>query len=511
MSGEKWPAAWQSGVVCLVLSFVLFNASKTAADPDLYGQLRFGNDILRAGTPVLEEPYSFRSQGQPWLNTEWLTGVIGAVLYNAFGAPGVILFKAALSVLLVGLLYRHLCRKGLSVPAGAGVVLLAFVSLSVWLLPYRAQLFTYLGFLLVLLAIHQADHGHPRWLWWLPVVFAFWVNLHGGFLAGIAVLIAWFVGRTAWALIQAWHGQPLDVRRLATMGLAVVASGLSTLLNPEGLDRLLFLWRTVSVPRPEISDWSPLAVASVEGIVYLLLLVLVSACLISSVSRPDPVAVLLFFGLALGPLTAQRHLPLFTLGAVVLGADWLVAAERRLRARDVIESPPPRWMAAVPFVGAVLFVALSVPHWRGIDIHPGGALYPVRAVAMLKASGVRGNLIVHFDWGEYVIWWLGPDVKVSLDGRRETAYSDDAYREGMRFLSGVGDWDAQLRPKDADLALVSRSFAVFNLMKYQPDWVLVYEDPMCGLFARRGTRALEQLKETPLPDVPWDGAGMQFP
>ena len=32
-------------------------------------------------------------------------------------------------------------------------------------------------------------------------------------------------------------------------------------------------------------------------------------------------------------------------------------------------------------------------------------------------------MVTWFNWGEYAIWHLGPDVKVSVDGRRETIYS----------------------------------------------------------------------------------------
>jgi hypothetical protein len=36
----------------------------------------------------------------------------------------------------------------------------------------------------------------------------------------------------------------------------------------------------------------------------------------------------------------------------------------------------------------------------------------------------RGTLLVPFDWGQYAIWQWGPQLRVSVDGRRETVYSD---------------------------------------------------------------------------------------
>jgi hypothetical protein len=45
------------------------------------------------------------------------------------------------------------------------------------------------------------------------------------------------------------------------------------------------------------------------------------------------------------------------------------------------------------------------------------------ATGALTPSTVRGRLIVPFDWGEYAIWHFAPRLRVSMDGRRETIYS----------------------------------------------------------------------------------------
>ena len=44
----------------------------------------------------------------------------------------------------------------------------------------------------------------------------------------------------------------------------------------------------------------------------------------------------------------------------------------------------------------------------------------------LAATTTQGRIITYFDWGEYAIWHLAPRLRVSIDGRRETIYSDAA-------------------------------------------------------------------------------------
>jgi hypothetical protein len=155
-----------------------------------------------------------------------------------------------------------------------------------------------------------------------------------------------------------------------------------------------------------------------------------------------------------------------------------------------------------------VLVGLALPNFSCIRPYP---VYARRAIALLKQSGVSGNLAVHFTWGEYAIWHLSPGIKVSVDGRRETVYSDEIRRENLDFRMGTGDWDALLRKHETHLALVSKKFPVFNLMQLKPDWVLVYEDPVSGLFVQRGSPLVEQIQETAPPALANTGAGVCFP
>src|SRR5207248_600661 len=102
---------------------------------------------------------------------------------------------------------------------------------------------------------------------------------------------------------------------------------------------------------------------------------------------------------------------------------------------------------------SLLLMALSVPRFGCIRVEPGYFPFPARAVAWLKQSGIRGNVAVPFDWGEYVLWHLGPGIRVSIDGRRETIYSDKAYRQSLDFERGTGVWDALLKTAPTDLVL----------------------------------------------------------
>src|SRR5262249_12802145 len=131
------------------------------------------------------DPYSF-TQDIPWVNHEWLSEVQMALAYRVFGVAGLALLKAALVFTVLALVWAGLRGARLAARLGVAVVL-GFGTLHMWA-TIRPQLWTLLSFA-VLCRVLSADR--PLLRWWLPPLFAFWVNCHGGWVVGFGVLGAW--------------------------------------------------------------------------------------------------------------------------------------------------------------------------------------------------------------------------------------------------------------------------------------------------------------------------------
>ncbi len=102
----------------------------------------------------------------------------------------------------------------------------------------RPQIFTYLFFLVELLVLERADRGGEASLWALPIVFAVWVNLHGGVLAGAGILLLWIAVRLRSVLRDTSRTGAENLRDVTRFGLLGIASGLALLFNPYGLTLL---------------------------------------------------------------------------------------------------------------------------------------------------------------------------------------------------------------------------------------------------------------------------------
>ena len=463
---------WSISILLLILSGFIAVLSITFADPDLWGHLRFGLDTLESRSIDRLDPYSYLAQGQAWINHEWLAESLFAVSWLAWGASGLILLKIAVGLLACGLLLKAMLAQGLTTVRAGILTLISLFLLLPFTGPVRPQIFTILGFTLILLIVVKAEQSSYRWLWLAPLLFAIWSNLHGGFLAGLGVFGLWVGLHLAWNR-RAWK-QVIP---------PALASLVATFLNPYGPVLLVFLSRTATVTRPEISDWKPLLIRSYLGGIYLLTLLVAGFGLIYSRRERNPVLVILFGILAILPLTAVRHLQLFVPAVLVLVSEHIGDAWDRMASSRRTSLDPPGWLIILPVMVVGMLLAVTVKNLRGIRWPDHQTSYPVGTTALLKQSGVSANLAVDFNWGEYVIWHLGPKVKVSMDGRRETVYSNQIYEEHSHFLDGKGDWDALLIGHGTDLALVSKIRATYNLMLLKPDWVVIYEDQASALFA----------------------------
>jgi hypothetical protein len=497
--------------LCLLTSFGLSFFSRTVCDPYLWGHVRFGQDILRTGRIIQRDPYSYRTGDQLWINHEWLSEVFFAALYDRAGAAGLISFKVLVSLLILWLGYSHLRACRLS--PYPSVLWLALVSLplQMGLGTVRPHMFTYLCFLILLLLLARAGTARPRWLWLMPIVFAFWVNVHGGVLAGAGVLCLWMIGLWIDRALRGGMPGKSSLRLIATVGAPALTAVLALLVNPYGAGLIRFLVRTATVPRPDISEWTALGLLSAPGLVYLGLVALGLAALVLSRRDRSASGLLVMTATAVMTAISNRHFPLFALALVVVGGEHVADLWNLAAPAEWSRLAQSAWTAGVSLVVSLVLVGSAVPRFGCIPLEASYFAFPARVVEHLRQSGARGNLAVAYDWGEYALWHLGPALKVSIDGRRETVYSDTSYRQSVEFARGTGDWTALLRDGRTDLVLVPKAAPAAGSLSQMDGWVALYGDTFCVLFARAGFPGLEQILATPVPEVPDNGDGLCFP
>ena len=393
---------------------VAFAILKTIADPDLWGHVRFGLDILRDRALPAVDPYSF-TQDVPWVNHEWLSEVAMGAAYAAAGSFGLMLLKSVLVAATCALAWRALSHAA-DIVRWPALALVVWGTLSIaWTL--RPQLWT-----LLLFAVLCQILASRRHLLAVPLLFIVWANVHGGWVVGLGVLLVWSACQIA---------EPAGQRpSIAVLAPVAVLSIAGTLLNPHGWHLWEFIASTVRMSRVDISEWAPVWRYSVGATAQWACGLAFAIIVWWRWRRPTLPVLAAVAVLAYASFTVNRLVPLFIEGAVLLLATHLPVAatvQAGARARTVAD-------AALLAIGIAASLAMgAIPRCVAIE---GLADPDVAAAEALKASGGRGRLITWFNWGEYAIWHLSPNFKVSIDGRRETVYSMRTLQEQYDIAFG---------------------------------------------------------------------------
>ena len=425
-----------SGLIRVALGASLFLLmAGTLADADLWGHLRFGLDMLSTGRLTAVDPYSFTSD-RPWINHEWLSELLMAIAYRGAGATGLNGLKLACIATIVTVVVA-IARQHHATPAARDILVgLTVFATYTRTAAIRPQMFSVAVFCVVLYVLKEADRGRLRALWILPFCFAVWVNLHGGWILGLAVAGIWFAG----AIVQ----QP-PRRKTLLLVIAGVATLAATLVNPYGIGLWYFLAKTVGLGRADITEWNPLLALPPLILVFETILPMVAVATTRQAHwRPawkDAAIVLLLVAAAfkVGRLDAfaQAALAILLAPGILTGLE---AFGSKLHAQF--------WRARVPggdwaAVGLVA-LALVVGGRRLTRIVVEGAWIPDKDAAMFLREHAHGaRVLTWFDWGEYALWQLSPvGIRVSMDGRRETVYSSDVVRGHNGFYEAhAGDLD----------------------------------------------------------------------
>jgi hypothetical protein len=449
--------------------------TQTRADPDLFGHVRFGRDIVAARSAHLVDRYSFTSD-RPWINHEWLSEVVMYGAYSAFGAAGLIALKLSLLALMLLAVALAIQRSDLTDLARDFLLALAVICTFPQTNSVRPQLFSltlFAALLLVLLAARRDRRVLPAAI---PIM-AIWVNVHGGWVVGAGTLVVWTaIGLRSERLRD----------RLISVGVTAAAL-VVTLANPYGLELWKFLRETVAFGRESIADWQAVVHDRVLFGLWVLVAAVAAVALAVSVARRtvdlQGSAVVLMF--ALGSFRVSRLLSFFVLSVVMVLAPVIASMLRR-------RVPAGRERSAVPWVpAAVLLVALALigtgvrASARNIScIRFEDDLFPEsQAASVLTGGGARGRMLTYFDYGEYAIWHLSPNLLVSIDGRRETVYSDGVVERQFRFYTDPADRRKIVNELQPDYIWMPSSLNVTQDLA-SDGWKPIYSGPRSVILSR---------------------------
>ena len=463
-------------------------------DGDCGWHIRTGQWILQHGTVPYSDLFSYSKPNDAWFAWEWGADVIFAFLYNLAGLKGVVLLGGVLIAAFGVVLFRYSLWRGGNLLVAVASSMLAVGASSVHYLA-RPHLFTLL-FVPVAIWIIDADRRRPssRVLLLIPLT-ALWTNLHGGFLAVLAILGLVSAGSMAeglWAREResGWWRPSL---RYAAIGAACLAA---TLLNPYGwhLHAHIFQYMRADWIKDIVDEFRSPTFRSENLLQYEILLLTGMMAAAGFLSRRKVVEPLLLVFWAHQSLTSVRHATIYCAIAAPLVACelsrlwdlWADSASRKSAGRilwqmGVDARRGAGRMSAVPALAVALLAFAGVPVKWPSDFPDWQ--FPVAMVKRHQEVIKGSRLLTSDQWADYVIYRFWPQTKIFVDGRSDY-FGEKLVRDYLTICRAGTGWQGLVERHGFTAALLPKDWPLADVLKQNPKWKLVEEGKKALFFQR---------------------------
>lgn len=472
-------------LMLVIIGSLLF-LIRPIGDPDFWWHLKTGQLILETKSIPISDDYAFTYSGVPWKAPEWLTEVLMYCLYK-LGGIRLVVFIFSLFLIAAFVLACFRAQKNRN-PYWLGFALLLGVILSTPVLWARPQVFLILYVsIFVFLLDKYIDKKNVGYLIPLPIIMLFWVNQHGSFILGIALIVlfllaSWIDGYNEIRKSGTSYKKVVINRTTIALLLVIVICALVSILNPNGLRMFLYPFNTMTEPAQQeyIIEWAspnfhertwfPLAVMFLT----LLALGLRSRKAISTSS------ILLCIAFGYLTLLSSRFSALFAIVSIPVLTDILT---------DVF---PFRWSEKSdsriirPLSVLLLLIGFAYGAWIIVHLEQKQSEYnersfPIHAVTFIKESGIKGRIFNSYNWGGYLIWSMYPQNKVYIDGRADV-FGTNLIRRFVDIYTTKPGWSDALLKDKIDYVLIEPNTYLAYALNESPLWICIYSDPASILY-----------------------------
>ncbi len=171
----------------------LVGARLDMLDPDTWWHIAVGQRIMDTHVLPTADFYSFTAPGTHWIAYEWLGEMAMAFAARMDGLRGLANLQILLVAIVTVLLYYYAyvrCGNWKAACVATGL----FLPIASVIFTLRPQLFGYVFLLITFICLEKFRQGHSRALWILPPLMVVWINTHGTFVFGMAMMAAYYAG-----------------------------------------------------------------------------------------------------------------------------------------------------------------------------------------------------------------------------------------------------------------------------------------------------------------------------
>ena len=468
---------------------IAFQIKLCVLDPDIWWHLKVGDWIIDHAAVPHTGILSRTAASRPWVAYSWGYEILMSRAYAWFGLIGIGLYGVLLTLAVAYSIYwmlRRLSGNFWLASVGAGIVCSAFLFNG---MP-RPFFFSITLFAVTLTLLLEANRtGQIKSLYWLPLVFLVWANLHIQFIYGL-FLVGLFAGVNllqrageALGLKTDFLAPPtLPAKELTLIGIGCV---LATLIGPYFYHpyHVVYEYSKAKFTYSVIIELQPL---SFRGYSHFAQLFLTAAGFFAVGWRRklDLFKLALMTAASVIAYRTMRDAWFICLPAAACIADAFAPQTEVERSES---SYSETWLEKLSVAAAVAILLAAVSNatdftQRGLDRAISSA-YPVNAINFLRRNPVQGPLYNALNWGGFLMWYM-PEYPVAVDGRNDL-YGDELDKVFFNSQNAEASYTTDPYLKEAGVVLLGSEMPLAKILSVDPRFQLIYHDEIATAYARR--------------------------
>jgi hypothetical protein len=479
---------------------------KLLGDAGIGWHIRTGQQILSSHSIPHVDPFSSQI-AKPWFAWEWLYDVVVGKLEAWCGLNGVVGLSAIVIAAVFGWMFRLLIARGTNFFAALALVLLAVSASTVHLFarPHVLSWLFTLAWFWILDSTEQRSSQEKStlrscWLWTLPISMLVWVNVHGGFLLGFALLAIFWLG-SVWIWLRLKESRIEESLQKIAAGKRAwdlfwvgVASAVASLVNPYGwkLHAHIYGYLTNRFLMDHIEEFQSPNFHLLAQRCFLLLLLVSLAILLAHGRRLCTSHSLIVLLAVYMSLTASRSIPTSSILLGMIAGPLLYArpnAEALWNRLAAVESQMRGHLWPILAIGVTFAIATNggrIGSSQVMDARFDPKRMPVDAVNFLEEHQmeehqIRGPILSPDYWGGYLIYRLYPNDKVVIDDRHDF-YGEEFLKSYLTTWHVEPGWANFLNRHRAPCLVLPKSAALSTILVASPEWKSIYSDEVAIVF-----------------------------
>lgn len=476
--------------ISVFIYLVLPSNQELLYDADTGYHIRVGEYILNTLTIPRSDIFSFIEPSIPWTAHEWLSEVVMALLHRYCDLTAVVIAFSIMIAASTVLFYKNIKSEGnnvlLAVIASVMFVLLSNVH---WLArPHIFSLIILLGWYRLL---DDFQYRHNNRLWQLPLILILWVNLHGGFVIGLAMLGIYFAGNFQLLYTNRKKWEDYGKEKSREFGTILGACLIACLANPYSYHILIFPFKLITDKyimdrvgeflSPNFHQFQPF-----KYVLYLIIIVFAY-----SKRKPnviEAILLILFTGMS---LYSVRYIPLFGVIVIPILLRY-IDLELLSRHQDVVNFIKKRienittvdhitkgyiWPILCIVITLLFAVNGTLVYQFNSDIKP------IAALEFLRKNPIAGNMYNNDEFGDCVIYTYAQQYKVFIDGRGDM-YGSERLKEYFRVREFEPGWQDVIEKYKISWMFINTGSVLSRYLILTNDWKLVYSDKVASIFVK---------------------------